>query len=269
MEIQKQFKDKFYKVLQEPNLDKFREFLEEQTGEHNYVDFKGQWITGNQLAKEMLAMANSGGGIIIFGISENEDKSTKVEGIAEIRDHAIVSNEIKNYISSELKYDIFDFSFETSEYKAVIGKHFQMLVIEDTPEHIPFLSKRESGSLKTTEIYIRRGTSCEVVNQEELKNIINRRINYLHPLKGEPLQLDEHLKQLEVLYGKINKNNVYYKNGVSDGIVNFFKVLSDAINVGEKVIEPNPLYPDESYEEFISRLIVEKKKKIERVLDLY
>ena len=41
MEIQRQFKDKFYKVLQDPNLDKFREFLEEQTGEHNYVDFKG------------------------------------------------------------------------------------------------------------------------------------------------------------------------------------------------------------------------------------
>ena len=39
--------------------------------------------------------------------------------------------------------------------------------------------------------------------------------------------------------------------------------------VGEKVETPNPLYPDESYEQFIARMIVDKKKKIERVLDLY
>ena len=32
---------------------------------------------------------------------------------------------------------------------------------------------------------------------------------------------------------------------------------------------PNPLYPDKTYEEFVSRMIAEKKKIIERVLDLY
>ena len=37
----------------------------------------------------------------------------------------------------------------------------------------------------------------------------------------------------------------------------------------KKKVEPNPLYPDESYEEFVSRMLIEKKKKIERVLDLY
>ena len=45
--------------------------------------------------------------------------------------------------------------------------------------------------------------------------------------------------------------------------------IAKVITKGEKVVEPNPLYPDESYEQFISRMIVEKKKKIERVLDLY
>lgn len=32
--------------------------------------------------------------------------------------------------------------------------------------------------------------------------------------------------------------------------------------------EKNPLYPEESYEQFIAALIDKKKKKIERVLDL-
>lgn len=49
----------------------------------------------------------------------------------------------------------------------------------------------------------------------------------------------------------------------------FLQAITKMAEIGEKVEEPNPLYPDESYEQFISRMIIEKKKKIERVLDLY
>ena len=144
-----------------------------------------------------------------------------------------------------------------------------MLVIEDTPEYIPFLSKKDSGSLKQNMIYVRRGTSCEIADEEEIQVILNRRMNYLHPLNGEPLKLEEHLEQLKILYEKIEKNHIYYKNGLSDGMSSFLASIAKVITKGEKVVEPNPLYPDESYEQFISRMIVEKKKKIERVLDLY
>jgi len=269
MEFPKQLKDQVYMLLQEPTLDKFREFLHGQTGEHNSIDFKSQWIEDAALAKEILAMANSRGGIVVFGVAENVDKSISIDGLSEIKDKAVVSNGIKNFISSNLKYEIYDFSYTTSEYEVLNGKHFQMLVVEDTPEHIPFLSKKESGTLKQNMIYVRRGTSCEIANEEELQNILKRRINYFHPLKGEPLKLDEHLKQLEVLYGNINENHTYYKNGILSGLSSWVSSLKNSVVFGEKVVEPNPLYPDESYEEFVSRMIVEKKKKIERVLDLY
>lgn len=269
MEFPKQLKDQVYSLLQEPTLEKFREFLHSQTGEHNAIDFKRQWIENAALAKEMLALANSQGGFIVFGVEENEDKSVCATGLSEIKDKAVISNGIKNFISSNLKYEIYDFSYTSSEYKALEGKKFQMLVVEDTPEHIPFLSKKESGSLKQNMIYIRRGTSCEIANEEELQIIFNRRMNYLHPVNGEPLQLDEHLKQLKILYENIEKNYVYYKNGISKGMISFIDSIAKLVVKGERVVEPNPLYPDESYEQFISRMIVEKKKKIERVLDLY
>lgn len=269
MEFPKQIKDIVYVLLQEPTLDKFREFLHGQTGEHNSIDFKSQWIEDAVLAKEILAMANSRGGIIVFGVAENDDKSIRIDGLTEIKDKAVVSNEIKNFLSSSLKYEIYDFSYTTSEYAALNGKHFQMLVVEDTPEHIPFLPKKESGTLKQNMIYVRRGTSCEVANEEELHSILTRRMNYLHPLNGEPLQLDEHLKQLKVLYEKMEKNHVYYRNGLTAGLAALIIPITEFISKGERVVEPNPLYPEESYEEFISRMIVEKKKKIERVLDLY
>lgn len=269
MAFPKQLKDIVYNLLQEPTLDKMREFLKSQTGEHNSIDFKKQWIDGDKLAKMMLAIANTEGGIIVFGVAENEDGSIQCEGLKQLKDKASISNDVKNYITSDLKYDIYDFSYTTSEYLELEGRHFQMMVIDDIPEHIPFLSKKESTHLKTNEIYVRRGTSCEVANQEELRVIINRRINYVHPLNGEPLQLEEHLNQLKVLYKNISKEKVYYKNGFTDGVASFLTAFVGSITNGERIAEPNPLYPDEEYEEFISRMIIEKKNKIERVLDLY
>lgn len=263
MAFPKQIKDIVYNLLQEPTLDNFREFIRNHTGEHNTIDFKKQWIEGNQLAKEMLSIANSGGGVIMFGISESEDGSISVTGLEELKDPAIVSDSIKNYISSNLKYELYPFSYNSSEYKELEGHHYQMMVIGDTPEFIPFMAKRESGSLKTNEIYVRRGTSCVVANQEEIRDIINRRINFVHPLNGEPLDLEVHLKQLQVLYENIEKNKTYYVNrwNLAHSVLSSLR--------GEKRTEANPLYPDEEYDEFISRLIIAKKNKIERVLDLY
>ena len=67
MSYPKNLKDIVYALLQEPTLDKFREFLRSQTGEHNSIDFKKEWIENAELAKMMLAMANTQGGIIVFG----------------------------------------------------------------------------------------------------------------------------------------------------------------------------------------------------------
>lgn len=268
MPFPKQTKDQIYYLLQEPTLDKFRDFLREQTGEHNSIDFKSKWIENASLAKEMLAMANSQGGIIVFGLAENEDKTANIKGLSEIKDKAVVSNEIKKYISSNLEYEIYDFSYDASEYEALIGKKFQILVVEDCPNFILFLSKNESGSFKQNTIYIRRGTSCETANEEEIQSIIDRRIKYVHPLNGEPLPLKEHLMQLKTLYDHIEKEHSCLTGeclkilGLTMGsFINNFGIV--------KKTEPNPLYPDEEYEQFISRMIIEKKKKIERVLDLY
>ena len=132
--ISKQIKDIVYKLLQEPTLDHFREFLKGQTGEHDTIDFKNQWIEKQKLAKEMISIANMGGGIIVFGIHENADKTFSYDGIDVIKDKAVVSNEIKNFISAELKYDIYDFVYESSEYEKLNNHKYQMLVIEDSPK---------------------------------------------------------------------------------------------------------------------------------------
>lgn len=265
MEFPKQIKDIVYTLLQEPTLDNFRAFLKGQTGEHNTIDFKEKWIDQHKLVKEMLAIANSGGGIIVFGVHENEDKTFEFAGIEKIKDKADISNEVKNLISSDLKYEVYDFAYDSSEYKELINHKYQMMVIESSPQFLPFLAKKDCNDLKSNRIYIRRGTSCEEANQEEITQLINRRVNYKYPNSGKPLELEEHLEQLKKLYGKIEPTKSYYT-----GVFSFaeaIKKLHDCFK-GELVSERNPLYPDESYEEFIARMITEKKRKIERVLDL-
>lgn len=141
-------------------------------------------------------------------------------------------------------------------------------MIEDTPQFIPFMAKRESEKLKTNEFYVRRGTSCEIANQDEIRALITRRINYAHPLTGKPLSLEDHLSQLKVLYGEIDKKKVYYNTESMEGLSVILKGISEFFGKRQTVVD-NPLYPDESYEAFVSRLIANKKNKIERILDLY
>lgn len=271
MDFPKHLRDIVYNLLTEPTLDNFREFIKGQTGEHNSIDFKDRWIDKVSLVKEILSIANFGGGFIIFGVHENDDKTFDPIGLNELKDKAQISNDVKCFISSDLKYDVYDFEYSSSEYEKLQGKKFQMIHIEDTPEFIPFLSRREGGEgnnkVFSDRIYIRRGTSCESANEAEIRQLIQRRIEHIYPYSGQPLELDKHLEQLYILYSKIERNKtVYMGGGISEFLLQFKEGISAFTGAVESI--SNPLYPDETYEEYISRMIIEKKKKIERVLDL-
>lgn len=269
MAFPKQIKDTVYNLLQEPTLDNFREFLRSQTGEHNSIDFKREWICKDKLAKLMLALANYGGGVVVFGVQENSDKTFSCEGLKTLSGKEHIKDEVKAYISTNLKYEIYDFSYQSSEYKSLEGKNFQMLVVEDTPEFLPFISRREGTDIKEAAIYIRRGTSDELVNEQELESILKRRNQHMFPETGEPLKLQEHLNQLRTLYKNIEPITVKYKlpQGISSALDGWAKIIS-GISPGKRIEEDNPLYPEETYDEFIAGMIDKKKKKIERVLDL-
>ncbi|HCW28615.1 MAG TPA: ATP-binding protein, partial [Roseburia sp.] len=92
-------KDHFYdQFLKEPTKDNFRDFMKKSCGELNEMDFKETWIDKGPLAKIMLAMANNGGGIIIFGVKENEDNTFDVLGLDNLKDTADISNSISRLV---------------------------------------------------------------------------------------------------------------------------------------------------------------------------
>lgn len=200
MEFPKQIKDTVYGLLQEPTLDHFREFLQDQTGEHNAIDFKQEWIEKDKLAKLMLALANYGGGIVVFGVHENGDKTFSCDGLKELQAKEQIGAWIKPYLSSSLKYDVYDFSYQTSEYEALKGKQFQMLFVEDTPQFLPFISRKEGSSIKPATIYIRRGTSDEQVTEEELSHKLTHNI---------PLAMGDYQELERVLTSELGSKEDY------------------------------------------------------------
>lgn len=268
-----QIKDHFYdQFLKEPTKDNFRDFMKKSCGELNEMDFKETWIDKGPLAKIMLAMANNGGGIIIFGVKENEDNTFDVLGLDNLKDTADISNSISRLVSSSLDYEVFNFVFDSDVYGEFENKKFQIMVIHDTPERLPFVSLGQSEKIEKDVIYVRRGTKSEKATSEEINRIIERKIATIYS-ENTDVSLDQHLEQLKKLYSELpQKIRVLVRKGSQPNFVAALKVFGERIGAlygtpDEYEEKDNPNYPDEGYEAFILRMIDAKKLKIEKVLD--
>lgn len=266
-----QLKDIFYDTfLKEPTKDNLRKLLENNVGELDNFDLKENWIEKGSLVKIILAMANSSGGIIIFGVKENDDGTYEPIGIDSFKDKAEISNQISKYISPNLDYEILNYDYDTSDYSRVQNKKFQILYVHYTPERLPFVSLAETTSLEKDAIYVRRGTKCEKASSDELNNIIEKKISCIYKSSSD-LSVEEHLRQLRILYNEIpEKIKVLVRKGKSSNLAllgfGFTKVLGGTPDEYREELNPN--LPDENYEQFINRMINAKKLKIEKVLDL-
>ena len=272
--VNPQIKDHFYdQFLKEPTKDNFRDFMKKSCGELNEMDFKETWIDKGPLAKIMLAMANNGGGIIIFGVKENEDNTFDVLGLDNLKDTADISNSISRLVSSSLDYEVFNFVFDSDVYGEFENKKFQIMVIHDTPERLPFVSLGQSEKIEKDVIYVRRGTKSEKATSEEINRIIERKIATIYS-ENTDMSLDQHLEQLKKLYSELpQKIRVLVRKGSQPNFVAALKVFGERIGAlygtpDEYEEKDNPNYPDEGYEAFILRMIDAKKLKIEKVLDL-
>lgn len=272
--VNPQIKDHFYdQFLKEPTKDNFRDFMKKSCGELNEMDFKETWIDKGPLAKIMLAMANNGGGIIVFGVKENEDNTFDILGLDSLKDTADISNSISRLVSSSLDYEVFNFVFDSDVYGKFENKKFQIMVIHDTPERLPFVSLGQSEKIEKDVIYVRRGTKSEKTTSEEINRIIERKIATIYS-ENTDMSLDQHLEQLKKLYSELpQKIQVLVRKGTQPNFAAALKVFGERIGAlygtpDEYEEKDNPNYPDEGYEAFILRMINAKKLKIEKVLDL-
>lgn len=260
----------FARFAENPSRESFREFLRNNVGEVLQCDFKEDWPSFPRLARHLLGFGNSGGGCIIIGIAEREDKTLNAKGLDKLSDKTEVFNGIKKFLPYALlpNVDILNFTYEASEYPAIIGKKFQVVFVEDDPKHLPFVACTDGDGIRNNAIYVRRGTSTEEANYEEVQQLINRRIDTGYSTQRE-IDLQTHLEQLKILFRQVERYHVRTKGGIFDevGVAARSGLFSSAL-FGQRESVPNPRYPKEDLEAFIVRMIERKKRRIEIELDV-
>jgi hypothetical protein len=256
----KSYKENFAGFFEEPTRDKLRELLKGHQGEFDNCDFKGEWIEPPKLARHILAMANSGGGCIIVGVAENNDKTYDPKGLSDLKDKKVIREQIENYIPSPLidSFEILDFSYDASEYPRLVGRKYQVVLVEDDPEHIPFVSKKDGAGIQKNIIYVRHnsGPESKSASYEELQRILDRRLETGFS-SGKEIDFRIHLEQLKILYKQLDKK--FIATAWSSMMVDIQKSIFQSV--------PNPNYLAEDYEVFIIKMIDKKKKRIEIELD--
>ena len=275
MKEQFQIKDKFFDlIVKNPSRDGFKTFLKESCGELDNIDFKEKWITKGKLAKIMLAMANTGGGVIVLGIQENKDDNYLAVGIDELKDAADVEKEIKKLVPRNLSYSVLNFIYDDEIYGEYAGKKFQAIIIADAPEQLPFFSIGASDDIEKDCVYVRRGTSSEKASARDFETMIQRKLENVFK-ESNDLSLKEHLEQLQFLYDSIpQKKRILVKKGnrfvgAMEGLQALSERMTEIFGEPDQYEEvPNDNYPSEDYEQFLVRMIDKKKLKIEKILDL-
>ena len=192
----------FARFFEAPSRPALRQILQESLGEFSHTDFKEQWPEDSSLARHILGFANSGGGVMIVGVKECDNNSLSPIGLPELRDKAKIGNAVRKFLPFGLDYQIVDFYFTESEYALIKDKGFQVVVVEDRPQHIPFLANAGGANIQCNVVYVRDGAATPPATHDQLQNIINRRLATGHSTRRE-LTRHEHLEELKALYGQI------------------------------------------------------------------
>lgn len=219
--------------LLEPTKENLKNLLLHNTGETDFLDFKMKWIEITKLAKHILAIANSGGGCIVVGVSQAEDGTAVLEGLKkeDVLDKADIDNKLEHLLPKYLKYRTEDFIFSKRTHALLQEKIFQVLIIEYDPVYVPYTSIVNQGELRYGAIYVRQGTKSIEASKEKLVEMILRKVQSGGSDTRE-ISLKDHLNHLKVLYDELSQQN------------------------------------DLEYQAFIQEIIKEKKKKIKKYLDL-
>ena len=127
----------------------------------------------------MLGLGNSGGGCLVAGVAEKEDRVFEAEGLEKLTDKVDIVRGIERYVPTTFlrSKEVLNFSYGTSEYLAIQHRKFRAIFIEDARKHVWYIAEADGDGIRTGAVYIRRGTSTEVANRRELLNTLSTEVS--------------------------------------------------------------------------------------------
>ena len=150
--------------------------------ESKYVEFKSEFDLSSsqhwcEVIKDIIAIGNSGGGIIVFGV-DNSGNPTKYNPDELLKaDPANITNKIAKYTGRQFS------EFELSESKKN-GKKVALLLIDSSP--IPLVFKKpgtydvgggkQKTAFKEGSVYFRHGAKSAPGNTDDLRHSFQRQL---------------------------------------------------------------------------------------------
>jgi hypothetical protein len=249
LEHRRSMKEELSEFFQEPSRDKFREIVRNLDAEYDFTDFKSKWPDLSKVAKHILGMANSGGGIIVIGIKENDDR-LNAAGVNP-KDRAEI-DEIDAYLpgSPDEIYALETFKYDSSDYGDLEGKSFQVIFVNYNEERIPLVSENNGKEIKSGRIYYREGTKTEEASHQQIQDMISKRVKNEVDTPGQ--EFEEDISQLRSLY----KN---YPTGPTKHEVPNIMLGSLRLS-GQVRSEDKEVWSD--FKEFMDEMIEAKKDRI-------
>jgi hypothetical protein len=262
--------ESFARFIERPDRESFRNLLKGHVGELRQCDFKELWPSNAALAKHILGIANSGGGCLVAGVAERDDGSLDPVGLGALKDKADLQSGVKVYLPPVLAdaTEIADFVYSASEWEALNGKKFQVLMIYPRTANVPFVALRGGEGIRAGAIYVRREGATEEGSYDDVQRLIKARLS-AEPKSAEARSLKHHLEELKVLYDHVPMTIVdgsKVANREPTEFDSLFAELARAFTSFVPQHKRNPDYPEEEFERFVLRMLDTKKMVIERIV---
>lgn len=154
-------------------------------GEHDWVDFKREFDPGSaaawcEVVKDVVAMANSGGGFIVIGLNDDGTPSGSDIQAALAIDPAVVVDKIRKYTGVQFA----SFSQHRRQRDGV-----DLLVLEITAVHYPVVftnagtyelpDKKQGRAFSVGQVYFRHGAKSEPGVSDDLRKFVDREVSRL------------------------------------------------------------------------------------------
>jgi hypothetical protein len=135
---------------------------------------KGEFL---EVLKDILAMANSGGGIVVFGLMSNGTPSGADLKCAASLDPAKITDAIYKYTDCQFqKLELCKMRKGNHElWSIIVGSASSPLVFSQTGNYADLAGKQKNAFLGGS-IYFRHGAKSETGNSEDLRSFIERRL---------------------------------------------------------------------------------------------
>jgi len=150
--------------------------------ESKYIDFKEKFdIDSSQdwceVIKDIVAIANSGGGGIIFGVNNDGNLSGYDVSSVLSLDPAKITDKIAKYTNQQFSdFEIEEFEKDSQRVAILIIYGVSMPMIFTKPGTYSIDSSRQKTAFRKGTIYFRHGAKSEPGDSNDLSNVIERRL---------------------------------------------------------------------------------------------